>query len=47
VINLESLGTVLLPDEYSLLKTILSNKEEDTGTKLKKLLREHLIEELL
>lgn len=47
VINLESLGTVLLPDEYSLLKTIISNKEEDTSTRLKKLLKEHLIEELL
>lgn len=47
VINLESLGTVLLTEEYSLLKSILSNKEEDTNTRLKKLLKEHLIEELL
>jgi hypothetical protein len=47
LINLESLGTVLLPDDYASLRTILSNKEEDAETKFKKLRKEKLIEELL
>jgi len=47
VINLESLGTVLLPDNYENVRTILSNKEEDAETRFKKLLKEKLIEELL
>jgi len=47
LINLESLGTVLLPDDYASLRTILSNKEEDAETKFKKLCKEKLIEELL
>jgi len=47
LINLESLGTVLLPDEYASLRTILSNKDEDAETRFKKLRKEKLIEELL
>jgi hypothetical protein len=47
LINLESLGTVLLPDEYALLRTILANKEEDAKIKFRKLLKEKFIEEIL
>ncbi len=47
VVNLESLGTVLLPDEYATLRSILSNKDEEAKTKIGKLLRQELIEELL
>jgi len=47
LINLESLGTVLLPDNYANVRTILSNKDEDSETKFKKLRKEKLIEELL
>lgn len=47
VINLESLGTVLLPEAYSKLKEILSNKEADSKKKLAQLLDEDLIEGIL
>ena len=47
LINLESLGTVLLPNDYASLKSILSNKEETVETKFKKLTREKLIREIL
>jgi len=47
LINVESLGTVLLPNEYSELRSILANKEEDPKIKVKKLLNENLIEEIL
>ena len=47
LINLESLGTVLLPDNYAALRTILSNKEEDAKMRLGKLIKEKLIEEIL
>ena len=47
LINLESLGTVLLPDNYAALKTILSNKEEDAKMRFGKLIKEKLIEEIL
>jgi len=47
VINLESLGTVLLPDNYATLRDILANKEEETKTKVGKLIRHKLIEEIL
>lgn len=47
VINLESLGTVLLPESYSSLKTILSNKDDDSKKKLEKLLKEDLIKEII
>ena len=46
LINMESLGTVLLPDEYSKLKRIFSNKDEDSKIKLERLLKEKLIEEI-
>ena len=47
LINLDSLGTVLLPDNYAALRTILSNKEEDAKMRLGKLIKEKLIEEIL
>ncbi len=47
VINLESLGTVLLPEEYTSLRNILSDKDTDSKTKLEKLLLENLITEIL
>lgn len=47
LINLESLGTVLLPDDYAVIRTILSNKEESVEKKFKKLIKEKLIEEIL
>lgn len=47
LINLESLGTVLLPDNYAVLRTILSNKEEDAKMRFGKLIKEKLIEEIL
>jgi len=47
LINMESLGTVLLPESYAQLRDILSNKDEDSKTKLERLLREGLIEEIL
>ena len=47
VINLESIGTVLLPDRYSKLKTILENKEEEKQKKLSKLIKENLITEII
>lgn len=46
LINLESLGTVLLPDEYAGLRDILQNKEEDIKIRFQKLLKEKLIEEI-
>jgi len=47
VINLESLGTVLLPERYSSLKNILSNKDEDSKRKFEKLLNQNLIEQII
>jgi hypothetical protein len=47
LINLESLGTVLLPETYAQLRDIFSNKDQDSKTKLERLLREGLIEEIL
>jgi hypothetical protein len=46
LINLESLGTVLLPDEYAGLRNILQNKEEDIKARFQKLRKEKLIEEI-
>ena len=43
LINMESLGTVLLPDSYASLKTIFLAKDGKTGEKL---LAEGLIEEI-
>ncbi len=47
VINLESLGTVILPEEYASLGNILSDKNTDSKTKLEKLLSGNLIAEIL
>jgi len=47
VINLESLGTVLLPERYSDLKNILANKDEDAKKKSERLLKANLIEEII
>jgi len=47
VINLESLGTVILPESYSSLKSIFSNKDEDAKHKFEKLLGQNLIEEII
>ena len=47
LINMESLGTVLLPNDYAELRTILANKETDSKIKVEKLLEENLIEEIL
>ena len=47
VINLESLGTVILPKNFSSLETILSNKDEDKKIKFEKLIKENLIEEII
>ena len=46
VINLESIGTVLLPERYSDLKNILSNKDDDAKKKFEKLIKENLIKEI-
>jgi hypothetical protein len=47
MINLESLGTVLLPDNHAALKTILSNKEESVEIRFKKLIKGKFIQEIL
>jgi hypothetical protein len=47
VINLESLGTVILPKSFSSLEIILSNKDEDKKIKFEKLIKENLIEEII
>ena len=47
IINLESLGTVILPESLLGLKTILSNKEEDAKKKFEKLLNQNLIEPII
>ena len=47
VINLESLGTVILPESFSSLKNILSNKDEDAKQKFEKLLNQNLIEPII
>jgi len=47
VINLESLGTVILPENYLSLKNILLNKDEDAKKKLENLLKINLIEEII
>ena len=46
VVNLESLGTVLLSESHSDLKNILSDKNEDVKHKFEKLLNQNLIEEI-
>ncbi|QAT16711.1 hypothetical protein BU251_02670 [Candidatus Velamenicoccus archaeovorus] len=47
LINLTSLGTVILPEEHSALRDVLSDKSKDTDTKTKSLLDAGLIEPLL
>ena len=47
VINLESLGMVILPESYSSLKNIFSNKDEDAKHKFEKLLKADLIEGII
>lgn len=47
VINLESLGTVILPERFLNLKNILSNKDEDSKQKFEKLLNQNLIESII
>lgn len=47
VINLESLGTVILPESFLSLKNILSDKNEDAKHKFEKLLNQSLIEEII
>jgi hypothetical protein len=47
LINMESLGTVILPEGYAELKSIFSNKDEGAKTKFGKLVNEGLIEEIL
>jgi len=47
VINLESLGTVILPESFSDFKNILANKDEDSRRKFEKLLNQNLIEEII
>lgn len=47
VINLESLGTVILLESFSNLKNILSDKDTDIKHKFERLLNENLIEEII
>jgi len=47
LINLESLGTVLLPDNYAAIREILSNKQEIAAVKFKKLLKGKFIKAIL
>lgn len=47
VINLESLGTVLLPESFASLKNILAGKDADAKLKFEKLLNENLVEEII
>lgn len=47
LINLTSLGTVILPEEHSALKDILSDKSKGPDMKTKNLLDANLIEPLL
>jgi len=47
VINLESVGTVLLPEGYEKLKEIFSDNNEGPKTRIERMLSEGLIEEIL
>lgn len=47
LINMESLGTVLLPDDSAKLKSIFLNTDGNEETKLGKLLNDELIEQIL
>lgn len=47
VINLESLGTVILPESHSTLRNILSNKDKDALCKFEELDKQGLIEVII
>lgn len=47
LINLESLGTVILPENYSSIRNILSNKDKDALAKFEELEKQGLIEETI
>jgi len=47
LVNLESLGTVFLPESFSGIKEILSDKNMDIKSKFQRLLSKNLIEEIL
>ena len=47
VVNLESIGTVILPGIYSKLKDIVSKKEDNAKCKFDKLTKEKLITEII
>ncbi|RJP30022.1 MAG: hypothetical protein C4533_00150 [Candidatus Omnitrophota bacterium] len=47
VINLESLGTVILPEAFSSLRNILSNKDKDVSCKFEELNGQGLIEPII
>ena len=47
VVNLESLGMVFLPESFTRLKEILSDKNMDIKSKFQRLLSENLIQEVL
>jgi len=47
VINMESLGTVLLPDEYAELRTVFDDRNISSATKVEQLINAGLIETIL
>jgi hypothetical protein len=47
LINMESLGAVILPKEHEKLKVVIDNRDEGIDTRVKKLLTEGLIEPIL
>ena len=47
LINMESMGTIRLPDDYPKLKSIFSNNDDGSKTKIEKLLAEGLAEKIL
>jgi len=47
IINLESLGTVILPESYSTLKNTLADKNNDAVHKFEELHRQNLIEQII
>lgn len=47
VINLESLGTVLLPESFTELRDILESEKDDKNVKFEKLLTQKLIREII
>jgi hypothetical protein len=47
VINLESLGSVILPANHERLRAIIDNRDEGMGRRVEKLMSEELIEPIL